>query len=143
MFALLKPIPHAKAKARVTPAYSGRESPELEPGVNDQVNTLVELISRKYMSKPADNGKPILDLAPLSNFFTMDVITRLAFGHEFGYLKNETDHYNFLGIVRGLWPLMSTSADIPWIRNILFSPTFLKFFGPKPTDETGFGTLMG
>lgn len=86
---------------------------------------------------------PLLDLYKTSGYFTLDVITRLAFGKEFGYLSEEKDHYNFMGSLHDLWPQMSTCADVPLIRNVLFSPFFLKLMGPKPTDKGGFGALMG
>ncbi|KAK1975068.1 pisatin demethylase [Colletotrichum cereale] len=142
MFSLLDPASHSKAKSRTAAAYGGRDVPAVEPGVDDQVNTLVDLIRKKYASPAADLPRPLLDLGPLSCYFTMDVITRLAFGHEFGYLKEETDLYRFLGEVHDLWPQMSTCADVPWIRKVLFSPAFLKLLGPKSTDKSGFGALM-
>ncbi|GJC96388.1 pisatin demethylase [Colletotrichum higginsianum] len=145
MFSLQDTASHSKAKSRTAAAYGGRDVPAVEPGIDDQVNTLVELIRRKYATPATGTGQrqPLLDLGPLSCYFTMDVITRLAFGHEFGYLKEETDLYRFLGGVRDLWPRMSTCADVPWIRNFLFSPAFLKLMGPKSTDKNGFGALMG
>lgn len=142
MFTMLEPGPHAKAKARTAAAYSGRDMPDLEVGVNAQLQTLIGLMRSKYASNTVKPHQPLLDLGQVSCFFTMDVITRLAFGEEFGYLKEETDQYGFLGEVRELWPRMSTSADTPWIRKFLFSPPFLKVLGPKPTDKTGFGALM-
>ncbi|KAM0123762.1 hypothetical protein ACHAO1_011221 [Botrytis cinerea] len=142
MFTMLEPGPHAKAKARTAAAYSGRDMPDLEVGVNAQLQTLIGLMRSKYASNTVKPHQPLLDLGQVSCFFTMDVITRLAFGEEFGYLKEETDQYGFLGEVRELWPRMSTSADTPWIRKFLFSPPLLKVLGPKPTDKTGFGALM-
>ncbi|TKW50348.1 hypothetical protein CTA1_6324 [Colletotrichum tanaceti] len=172
MFSLLDLAPHSKAKSRTAAAYGGRDVPAVEPGVDDQVRALIDLVRTKY-AKPAaaaaaaaaasatkgatrqhqhqhqhqhqqqqQQQQSLLDLGPLSCYFTMDVITRLAFGHEFGYLKQETDLYRFLGGVRDLWPRMSTCADVPWIRNFLFSPAFLKLIGPKSTDKSSFRALM-
>ena len=73
----------------------------------------------------------------------MDVITKLAFGQEFGFLQAEKDRYGFFKEVHSLWPQMSTVADVPWIRRIIFSKPFLKLLGPRPTDSHGFGALMG
>ncbi|RYO81973.1 hypothetical protein DL766_003474 [Monosporascus sp. MC13-8B] len=137
MFTVLQPAEHTKFKSRTLHAYSGREIPDLEIGVNQQVATLLRVMRENYARK----GRS-LDLGQLSCYFTMDVITRLAFGYEFGYLASETDHYNFLKGVRDLWPQMSTSADIPWIRNVLFSKPFLRLLGPGPKDKKGFGALM-
>lgn len=144
LFSLLDPKDHKTAKSRTISAYSGRETPDLEAGINSILNTLLEVIGTRYATPTADSPvTPLLDLYPTSNYFTLDVITRLAFGKEFGYLREEKDHHGFLHSLHKLWPQMSTCADIPWIRNTLFSPLFLKLLGPKPTDDTGFGALMG
>jgi hypothetical protein len=141
-FTSLDPVKHSKDKARVSGIYNGREiGAELEPAIDEQVQQLIDLLRRKY-AVPGEK-QLLLDLGKTSEFFTMDVITRLAFGQEFGYLKEEKDHYNFLEGVHDLWPQLSTMADVPWIRHILFSKTFLKLFGPKTTDKKGFGALMG
>ncbi|KAL8391490.1 hypothetical protein RB595_010203 [Gaeumannomyces hyphopodioides] len=137
MFTVLQPAAHTRFKSRTLHAYSGREMPDFEAGVDSQVHTLVGTLRRRYAGTDA-----LLDLGPISTYFTMDVITRLGFGKEFGYLASETDLYNFLKSVKDLWPRMSTSADVPWIRNILFSRFFLKLLGPKPQDKEGFGALM-
>lgn len=138
---------HAKAKAKVVPAYSGRESPAMETGVDDQVKTFINLLRTKYAlpttAAATNNDKtPLLDLGDASNYFTMDVITKLGFGKEFGYLRDGTDHYSVLSIIRSLWPFLSTSADVPWIRRVLFWPPFVTLLGPKETDKQGFGALM-
>ncbi|KAG4436051.1 Cytochrome P450 monooxygenase aba1 [Cadophora sp. M221] len=145
MFSVLDPKTHTKFKSRTISAYSGRETPDLEIGVDSQIKTLINLLEQKYAVKAASSPTvmPLLNLGAASCFFTLDVITRLAFGQEFNYLKDETDHYNFLGSIHDLWPQMSTSADIPWIRKVLFSSFFLKLLGPKTTDKKGFGPLMG
>lgn len=143
LLSILEPAAHAKAKARTGPAYSGREMEGgVEAGLNEQLHALIAVLGRNYIACSEHSSQPLLDLGPISVYFTLDVITRLAFGREFGYLKDETDHFNFLGSLKNLWPIMSTSADVPWIRRVLFSKVFLKMFGPKTTDKTGFGALM-
>ncbi|KAF7557325.1 hypothetical protein G7Z17_g855 [Cylindrodendrum hubeiense] len=142
IFTLLDPSVHQKAKLRTGGTYSGRETgSELEPAIDHQVKELVDLLRRKYAS--STEAQKFVDLGLVTGFFTMDAITRLAFGQEFGYLKEDKDCHNFLSGLKELWPQMSTSADVPWIRRFLFSKPVLKFFGPKPTDKKGFGALMG
>lgn len=152
MFSVLEPKAHTAFKSRRIAAYSGRETPDLEVGVDAQTRNLISLLRNKYAGvKKGDSSSlqtsanlaPLLDLGKTSTYYTLDVITRLAFGSPFGYLKDEFDHYGFLANVHALWPLMSTSADIPLIRKILFSTPFLKLMGPKSSDKTGFGALMG
>ncbi|KAK8001025.1 hypothetical protein PG991_013247 [Apiospora marii] len=120
MFTVLKANEHARFRARTAAAYTGARSPTWRPA----------------------SGR-LLDLGPISTYFTVDVVTRLGFGKEFGFLADESDKYNFLHELKQLWPRMSTSADVPWIRAVLFSKPVLKLLGPKPRDKTGFGALMG
>jgi hypothetical protein len=144
LFSRLDPKEHKWAKSRTIAAYSGNETPDLEVGVNDLLKTLIDKIETKYATSTAElPTPPLLDLGKISCYFTIDVITRLAFGKEFGYLSEEKDQYGFLGSLHDLWPRMSTCADVPWIRNFLFSSPFLTLLGPKATDKSGFGALMG
>lgn len=101
----------------------------------------MHLLRRKYLSTPRES-RPV-EFAELTSFFTMDTITRSAFGKEFGYLKTDSDVYGFLAGVRETWPSLAIALDLPWIRNILFSRLYLRLFGPKTTDTSGLGKLMG
>lgn len=143
LFSRLSPKEHTWAKSRTIAAYSGRETPDLEIGVNELVETLLERIENGYANHVDSLPTlPLMNLGKISNYFTIDVITRLAFGEAFGYLSEEKDHFNFLAGLHDLWPQMSSCADLPILRKILFSPTFLALLGPKPTDKMGFGALM-
>ncbi|KAH8193877.1 hypothetical protein TruAng_011957 [Truncatella angustata] len=136
VFTMLQADTHDRFKAKIAGAYAGKGIPALEEGIDDQIRTLVGLLHRTYLTKP-------VDLAEITSFFSMDVITRSAFGQEFGYLKTDSDVYGFLGGVRDNWAALAVALDIPYIRKLLFSSWFLKYFGPKATDLTGLGKLMG
>lgn len=137
LFSTKQPAAHTKYKSRVAHGYTGREILDMEVGVDEQLGTLLSVVRDRY----ARTGRH-LELAEVTAFFTMDVITRLAFGEAFGYLAQETDLYGFLGSLRVLWPSMSTAADVSWVREIMFSKLFLRSLGPSPRDKTGFGALM-
>jgi cytochrome P450 len=138
MFSQQDPAAHTKYKSRVAHGYTGREILDMEIGIDEQVSVLLGVIRENYASQ----GRH-LELAEVTTFFTMDVITRLAFGEAFGYLAQETDLYGFLGSLRVLWPGTSAAADVSWARKILFSRPFLQLLGPSPRDKKGFGALMG
>ncbi|KAJ8112192.1 hypothetical protein ONZ43_g5445 [Nemania bipapillata] len=72
----------------------------------------------------------------------MDVITKVAFGQEHGYLKANKDLYGFLSEVRKQWPKLAMAVDFPHLRNIILSPLFLRLFGPSVMDAKGMGMLM-
>ncbi|KAG8157930.1 hypothetical protein KVR01_012202 [Diaporthe batatas] len=138
MFSQQEPTAHTKYKSRVVHGYTGREILDMEIGIDEQVGMLLSVMRDRYAHRNRH-----LDLTELTTFFTMDVITRLAFGEAFGYLAQETDLYGFLGSLRVLWPGTSAAADVSWARKILFSKPFLHLFGPSPRDKKGFGALMG
>lgn len=88
LFSRLDPKDHEAAKSRTIAAYGGRETPDLEVGVDSLIKTLIHTIGTRY-AIPTEGSPvpPLLDLYKTSDYFTLDVITRLAFGKEFGYLS--------------------------------------------------------
>jgi len=138
MFTVLTEKGHGKFRSRTSHAYSGREIPDMEFGVNQQLATLIDVLRKNY----ATTNK-LLDFGQISSYFTVDVITRLAFGKEFGFLADEEDKYNFLAQLSALWPGAAAAADVPWIRSVIFSKLFLTLLGPKSHNKSGFGALMG
>ncbi|KAF4345524.1 cytochrome P450 monooxygenase [Fusarium beomiforme] len=142
MFAVRDPKQHDRAKARLAPAYSGRDTPDLEGAVDQQVNNLMALIRRRYLSDPANGVFRTLPLLNILSYFTLDVISRVALGKEFGCCASDSDPYRFYDGLDEHMPLMALTTDVPWIRSIMFSSTFLKYFGPRETDSHGIGPLM-
>ncbi|ORY70987.1 BcABA1, cytochrome P450 monooxygenase [Pseudomassariella vexata] len=141
IFTILQAEKHDRLKAKIAGAYSGRETPRAEGIVDDQVKALVKLLRERYVSTPGK--KRVVDLAEVTSYFTIDVITRAAFGEEFGCLRTNSDVYGFFESVKKAWAGIAVALDVPWTRNILFSDLYLRVFGPKPTDEAGLGKLMG
>lgn len=140
MFQIRDPVQHDRLKAKLSPAYSGRDAPNLEAVVNRQVGSLIQLIKDKYISAQGDY-RP-MEGNKVARLFTLDVISNLSLGQEFGYLKADSD---FHGIVKALNEhilVMTLATDIPWLRNLIFSPMFLKLFGPSENDTKGIGPLM-
>ncbi|RMZ73258.1 cytochrome P450 monooxygenase [Pyrenophora seminiperda CCB06] len=133
---------HKELKTRVLTAIGARENPGIERAIDEQIEILLRVIRTRYVPTSPEKKQPLLDIGPVSLYFTMDVTTRLVLGKEIGDMEDEKDHSGFLQHVADLWPQMSTSADVPWIRRIIFSPLFLILFGPKVTDKKGFGKLM-
>ncbi|KAI5921423.1 pisatin demethylase [Camillea tinctor] len=142
-FTILDARQHDKEKARVAPAYGGKEAPDLERDIDKQIMNLIDVIRTKYMWSPEKPDTPFMDVAQVMSFLTMDVISCAAFGEEIGYLREQTDLYGFLHEVRDNWSRMALVLDVPIARAIMFSQLFLSLFGPKTTDKKGLGALMG
>jgi hypothetical protein len=70
---------HDRLKAKFASGYSGRENgADFEPAIDSQIDTLSDLIRRKYLST-TDETRPA-ELSSLIRYFTLDTITRLAYG---------------------------------------------------------------
>jgi hypothetical protein len=128
-------------KAKVAAAYSGRDTPGLESNVDDQLRSLIDLIRSKYISSPGEVRN--FSLGRLPGLFTLDVISKVSLGDEFGCVRCDADIHGFYSTLRVHIPFMSLTIDVPWLRNFFYSDIFLKLMGPKETDTAGIGKLMG
>ncbi|KAI0437761.1 cytochrome P450 [Xylaria telfairii] len=143
MFTILDPIRHDKYKAKTSHGYSGRETPGLESAIDEQLSNLVDLIRRKYVRKSNTGPRvPPLDLSKVLSLFTLDVISRIALGKEFGCLAADKDIHGFYAVIAKSLPFLNLFGDVPWARKIVFSKLGIKLFGPKPTDSSGLGLMM-
>lgn len=143
MFSLLDTKAHDTIKAKVAGAYGGRETPDVEPGIDAQIHAAIDLIRRKYLSDNAGGSYRPLEFGRFASYLTLDVISKVAFGEEFGCLRNDSDVHGVIDEVAANISQIGLATDLPWLRRILFSPLFLGLFGPKPTATKGMGHLMG
>ncbi|KAI0120436.1 cytochrome P450 [Hypoxylon sp. NC0597] len=142
MFMMPDPILHDKVKAQLWPGYSGRDNPSVEFDIDIQINSFVDLIRRKYITTSDIGGYRPLNLARAVSFFTLDVISKLSLGQEFGCLTTDSDRYQLSETFDEAMPFMAVTTDVPWARKIVYSTLGLKLFGPKETDSRGMGQLM-
>ena len=77
---------HDDLRRKMAAGYSGKESPTLEPDVDDCVRNLINLLERKYDSTGPTRS---FDLAPKISFFTVDTIGKLAFDFNFKDLRDD------------------------------------------------------
>jgi hypothetical protein len=141
MFSTSDSALHDDVKARTAAGYSGKEVPSLEADIDGQVENVKALLRRKYLSDGAAT-RPV-DFAKVANYFTLDSLTKIAYGDEFGYLETDSDMNGYIKLMEDTSAIMSLSADVPWVGRFVSSDFMLKMFGPKPTDKTGMGMMMG
>jgi len=134
---------HVKAKAKTASGYSGREvGAEFEPAIDAVIGDLMELIKRKHLS--AGNESRPVDVSFLIRLFTVDVITRLGYGRSFGHLEEGTDRYGFLKDANKALAVNSLVMEIPLLRQLMFGKVgLLGLLGPRETDKSGAGRIMG
>lgn len=112
----------------------------MEGTVDEHVAKLIHLLETKYLSKD-DQYHPV-DIAQKIQFFSLDVISDLAFGQPFGYIEEDTDVFDFIKITRSFFPVALVMANLPAVVTILHSRLFRSAL-PKETDKIGFGAFIG
>ncbi|KUI59410.1 Pisatin demethylase [Cytospora mali] len=146
MFIMLETQRHDEMKARLTPGYSGRDVPRYETAVDEQLDKMIGLIRRKYVSEPEKGKFRDFSLTKPLTYFPLDVIFCLSVSKHVdedpGCCDLDDDPYGFYPALEDHLPHLALTTDIPWMRRILYSPLFLKWFGPKETDLKGMGALM-
>ncbi|KAI1090987.1 cytochrome P450 [Rostrohypoxylon terebratum] len=141
MITILDNFNHDKLKAKTAQGYNGRENPDLEVAVDSIVAHFIEVIRAKHLTTK-DRIRTV-DFARISRYFTLDVITRLAYGKAFGFLDSDEDLFGYTSQIDQLLKAQNLSQEIPLFRYIVFSRLFFGMFGPKPSDATGVGKIMG
>jgi hypothetical protein len=120
--------------------YSGKENISLESDIDEILGKLIDLINRKYISKGTDYKR--LDFARISSFFTIDVISKVAFGDEFGYLDNDEDVHGWVSTLNSMLPYIMMLGIIPGLAQVM-DWSVVKRFMPHETDATGMGRVIG
>jgi hypothetical protein len=120
--------------------YSGKENESMEGSIDEQIAKLVRLVETKYLST-VDSYRPI-DFGEKASFFTLDVISELAFGEAFGYLDADGDVYDYLKTTKTFIPIMMVLSNIPSLATLLQSRLFRGLM-PSDSDKLGFGAFIG
>ncbi|KAF2770515.1 putative P450 monooxygenase [Teratosphaeria nubilosa] len=133
---------HADIRNRMAPGYSGKESPQLEQDVDDQLLKLLGLLERKYLARPEEGLFRVVDISRETSFFTLDVISKVAFGETFGFLEEDDDPFGYLENLSQFLPAIIVFGVYTELTNIMKIP-LVKAALPKSTDKRGLGRVMG
>ena len=79
----------------------------------------------------------------MAQYFTLDVLSQLAFGEKFGYMEAKTDLYDYNKTSADFLPLLEWITNHPSIRAILTSAPVQALAAPKGTDAIGQGKIIG
>ncbi|KAH6621685.1 cytochrome P450 [Chaetomium sp. MPI-SDFR-AT-0129] len=130
---------HEALRAKLMPGYGGKDVDNLHQLIDRQVAGLVSLLENKYLSSEGE-FKPV-DLARKVQYFTLDVISALAFGKELGYLEADKDLHSYIATTESTLPIMLTIGFLPWLLRVIQSPR-LKAFMPDIDKVVGIGTVI-
>ncbi|PKS11176.1 hypothetical protein jhhlp_002937 [Lomentospora prolificans] len=131
---------HNELRAKMAAGYSGKEVENLEKRIDHCVLKLVDLIERKYISTDSEY-KP-LDFGRKAQYFTLDVISNVAFGEPFGFLESDSDVHRYIQTTEENLPAIILVSVLPWLNGALQSP-LLKSLLPSEKDPIGLGKIIG
>jgi hypothetical protein len=102
-----------------------------------EVDEIVRLWRNRLLELAGD--KPF-DFSKWTNYLTMDVITRIAYGHEFGFLRTGADVEGILEALQAGFEVLTVLSMVSIIPKFLFSAPVQKLL---PLDGTsGFPLIL-
>ncbi|PGH27760.1 hypothetical protein AJ80_00548 [Polytolypa hystricis UAMH7299] len=132
---------HVEMRNKLVPGYSGKENEHLEATIDHEFLSLFRLIRQKYTSTATD-FRPV-DFARLCQFFTLDVISAVAFGEPMGFVAKDEDVHGYIANQVAMLPVFEWLSTLPILEKMLRIPFIAKFAMPSPEDKNGAGLLMG
>lgn len=133
---------HTELRNRMSPGYSGKENQHLEKDVDEQLLKLFDLINARYVTIPEEGVFRTVDLSRVTSFFTLDTISKIAFGQTFGFLERDEDPFGYLKNLEQFLPAIIVFGVYTELTKILKMP-LMKAALPKSTDKRGLGRVMG
>lgn len=112
----------------------------MERTIDNNIAALIKLIDSKYISTATDN-RP-MDFGRKAQYFTLDVISSLAFGKAFGDLERDEDVHKYIEMLDEAGPTIILLTVLPLVRALLQLPV-LRNLLPSSKDKIGFGKVMG
>ncbi|KAL7816072.1 cytochrome P450 [Trichoderma aethiopicum] len=110
-------IAHSILRSKMAAGYAGRDVDDIEPKIDNNIRDFMRLLARY-----ADRRIPV-DLGRKVQYFTLDVISDLAYGAPFGFVETDTDVYEYI---------QTTEKNLPMVMGLL----------PSTKDRLGFGRIM-
>ncbi|TVY81737.1 Cytochrome P450 monooxygenase tropD [Lachnellula suecica] len=141
VFSIIDDEAHQKRRAQVAIGYSGKEIDGLEELVDKHVQKLIELITKRYIS--SESYLCPMDLARKASFFTLDVITDIAFGSTWGCISQDADVDGWFEATDQYMEVAFWVGSFPVVNRLLRIPFIAKAMLPSDKDRTGAGRLIG
>ncbi|EFX00479.1 benzoate 4-monooxygenase cytochrome p450 [Grosmannia clavigera kw1407] len=153
-FSTLDECVHDDLRTKLLPGYGGKDVDNLHDINDEQVLGLVRLLESKYLSVDGRRDETIIekggteksryvtvDLARKIQFFTLDVISSLAFGRSFDYLKADADTFGYIHTTESTMPILMTTALVPGLVDLM-QTQWLRRIMPDIRKMVGIGTVM-
>ena len=120
--------------------YAGKENPRLEHDIDERIRDLISLIERKYCT---DNNSGVqMDFAQKAQFFTLDVISALAFDQPFGDLIVDDDNFEYIKTTEQSWTVLLAMTELLEVHSFLEKSSLMNWLTPSAKDKVGFGKIL-
>lgn len=119
--------------------YSGKENPNLEASIDQQILLLTKAVER-HLSEGSILHR--FDLAQYIQYFTLDVIAAIGYGKAPGHLIQEADVYGLSKEAQVVLPFLLTCTAFPLVIAILRLPWVSRHLGPSPNSPNGAAKLF-
>ena len=92
------------------------------------------------LGRYADRGA-VVDFGRKAQYFTLDVISDIAFGKPFGFISTDSDVYKYIETTEKTLPMVMVTTVLPFLVTLFASPLFKPAL-PSEKDVLGFGRVM-
>ena len=99
------------------------------------------LIESQYLS--VDGKYQVMDWADVAQYFTINVLTDIAFSQPLGYLKFNADLFDYVKTIRAFMPVLELQTNFPLVRMVIGHPIVRKPIAPTAKDGFGVGKMIG
>jgi hypothetical protein len=89
------------------------------------------------------SNNQLLEFAKWAQWLAMDVVMDMSFGSPLGFVREATDVGGLIQSLRDLFLASVVMFNLPGIVKVMQWPLLFHFWGPKETDKTGMGVIMG
>lgn len=132
---------HDALRKKMAGGYSGKEVPHIEEHIDNRIQEWVEQIRWRYISTNSEL-KP-MDLGRASQYFTLDVISDLAFDQTFGDIAADKDQFDYMKTTGEAITIIAPLTVFPRLHKWIEGSRLLDFLAPSAKDKVGFGRILG
>jgi cytochrome P450 len=97
---------------------------------------MIDLIHTEY-------SNTVIDVAAITRFFTLDVLSTVAFGRPFGFMAANADLWDYDKLTTQAMLLLEWVVNHSNFRRLFQSSLVQALFAPKSTDSRGMGPMLG
>ena len=133
---------HDRLRRIMAAGYSGKENPRLESDIDRRLRDLTDLIDRKYICTDKEPGRQ-MDFGRIAQFFTLDVISTLAFDQSFEDLIFDEDRFSYIKAAEEALPVILPMTELLEVHSLFEKSSLMKLLAPSAKDKIGLGKVIG